>query len=100
MKNNMTGSQRRAAKRINEPAAMTRAQACRVIAGTTEQEIIKSFVGHGSKAVRRYSAHKSELLTAVEAVEVVVVRKPLTAEQKARKNAQARARRAAKKTAA
>ena len=95
----MTGSQRRAAKRINEPAAMTRAQACRVIAGTTEQEIIKSFVGHGSKAVRRYSAHKSELLTAVEAV-VKVVRKPLTAEQKARKNAQARVRRAAKKTAA
>jgi hypothetical protein len=53
-----TGSQVRRARAALNPAALTRAQACRVIAQSSDPELIKSFAKHGSKAVRRYVTHK------------------------------------------
>jgi hypothetical protein len=57
-----TGSQVRKARAALNPAALTRAQACRVIAQSSDPELIKSFARHGSKAVRRYVTHKVGVL--------------------------------------
>lgn len=58
----MTGAQVRSAKRENRTEGLTRAQACRAIAGTADPKVIEKFAKHGSKQVRRYSAHKLAML--------------------------------------
>lgn len=65
-----TGSQVRKARAALNPAALTRAQACRVIAGSSDVELIKSFAKHGSKQVRRYVTHKVGALMAPPKVDL------------------------------
>ena len=100
--NNRTGSQTRRAKRNLEPNSFTRAQACKLIAGTTDLGLIESFKSHPSEGVKRYVAHKLfDLIHKpyLNTKPAKKTRKPMTAEQREAKNLKARERRAAQKAA-
>ena len=64
----MDNSTQRGNRRAFDPTAFTRAQATRIIANTTDPDLIGKFSEHGNKHVKRYVAHKLGAFATASAV--------------------------------
>lgn len=69
----MDNSTQRGNRRAFDPTAFTRAQATRIIANTTDPDLIGKFSEHGNKHVKRYVAHKLGAFATASAVAALVV---------------------------
>ena len=81
---------------MKDVKTMTRAKAQRMIAGTTDREVIKPFLKHGNSHIQKYAAHKLEALE-LASDEARIEKERKEEERKARRRERDRARREAKK---
>jgi hypothetical protein len=56
---------------LKELKSKTRAQAQRIIAGTSEPELIRQFSAHPNSHIKRYAAYKLDQLAGGQGVEMV-----------------------------
>lgn len=75
---------------MNKKNTVTRAKAQKIIAGTTDRNVIGNFLRHENSHIKKYAAHKLAALEEAAKVD----------EKRAAKNKRDRERRAAKKAAA
>lgn len=85
----LTGSEVRRRKRVCDPSAFTRAQACKLISNSMDTGLVQKFSKHGNEHVRRLVPKR------LERIESLLV----AAEKRQAAAKKAAATRAAKKTA-
>lgn len=86
----LTGSEVRRRKRVYDPSAFTRAQACKLVAGSMDVELVQKFAKHPNEHVKRLVPKRLERIDELL----------LAAEKRSAAAKKAAATRAAKKTTA